>query len=119
MDLSATLGLAFLAGLSIPAGALVSSNAKLRSVCIRHEIDSFVSYFGGGALLAAVALVLIPYGMERAETLHAAALFLAGGIIFWRFDHWMKRILFGTADALLQRRHSLFDFPGYRPRSLA
>ena len=41
--------------------------------------------------MAAVALVLIPYGMERAETLHAAVVFLAGGIIFWRFDHWMKR----------------------------
>lgn len=50
MTLAFTLSLALAAGMSIPAGALVSTRVSLRSICLRHEIDSFVSYFGGGAL---------------------------------------------------------------------
>jgi len=91
MTLPVTLALAFLAGLSIPAGALASSHTRVRSVCMQHEIDSFVSYFGGGALLAAVALVLVPFGMVHAPVWGAASAFLLGGILFWRFSSWMKR----------------------------
>ncbi len=97
MTLSTTLGLALMAGLSIPAGALVSANPTLRAFCFQHEIDSFVSYFGGGALLAAIALVLVPYGMAQASMPLAAAAFLAGGLLFWQLASWMKRR--GTAGA--------------------
>jgi len=89
--LASTLALALLAGLSIPAGALISSNTWLRSICFQHEIDSFVSYFGGGALLAAIALVLVPYGMEHTPVLIAAASFLTGGLVFWQISAWLKR----------------------------
>jgi ZIP family zinc transporter len=43
------LGLALLAGLSIPAGALVSSRPALSDFCDQAELDSFVSYFGGAS----------------------------------------------------------------------
>lgn len=65
LSLEWTLALAWVAGLSIPVGALISSNIALRNACLRIELDSFVSYFGGGALLAAIALVLIPRGIEQ------------------------------------------------------
>jgi ZIP family zinc transporter len=90
MTLTTTLILALLAGLSIPVGALISTNTWFRTTCFEHEIDSFVSYFGGGALLAAIALVLVPFGMEHNDILSAAAAFLAGGVGFWQFGSWMK-----------------------------
>lgn len=86
-----TLFLAWMAGLSIPAGALISSNVPLRNACLRVELDSFVSYFGGGALLAAIALVLIPKGTGQAPVLLVALSFGAGGLVFWQFSAWAKR----------------------------
>ena len=65
LSLASTLSFALVAGMSIPVGALISTNKRLRSYCCQHEIDSYVSYFGGGALLAAIALVLVPYGIEH------------------------------------------------------
>ncbi|WP_022949918.1 ZIP family metal transporter [Methylohalobius crimeensis] len=90
MTLSSSLLLALMAGLSIPLGALASSHLRLRSFCRQREIDSFVAYFGGGALLAAIALVLIPHGMKDASTLSAAWSFFLGGLIFWGINRWVK-----------------------------
>lgn len=91
MTLISTTGLALLAGLSIPLGALVSAHKGLESFCYHHEIDSFVSYFGGGALLAAIALVLVPYGMEHATVPMAAIAFLVGSITFWQLSSRLNR----------------------------
>lgn len=91
MNLELPLLLALAAGMSIPAGALVSSSVTLRSICLRHELDSFVSYFGGGALLAAISLVLLPYGMDQASVSLAAIAFLAGGLAFWQVNARLKR----------------------------
>jgi len=59
MTLAHALLLALMAGMSIPAGAVAASSRKLREWRLKHEFDSFVSYFGGGAPLAAIALVLV------------------------------------------------------------
>ena len=90
MSLTLSLILALAAGLAIPAGALLSSHVALRSLCLQHEIDSFIGYFAGGALLAAIALVLLPYGIEHTSVLGVCLAFLAGGIVFWRLDVWIK-----------------------------
>lgn len=91
MTLALTLSLALIAGMSIPAGALVSSRVSLRSLCRQHDLDSFMSYFGGGALLAAISLVLLPHGMEHVGVLPASTAFLVGGLVFWQFDARLKR----------------------------
>ena len=91
MTLEATLALALAAGLTIPTGALIASGRWLRTFCFEHELDSFVSYFGGGALLAAVALVLVPFGMEHVHVGAAATAFLLGGVVFWQVSAWLKR----------------------------
>jgi len=91
MSLASILALALAAGLSIPAGAILASSTRLRSICLRNEIDSFVSYFGGGALIAAISLVLVPRGLENLSILAAAAAFLVGGLLFWQLDAWVKR----------------------------
>lgn len=101
-----TLGLAWMAGLSIPVGALVSSNIVLRNACLRMELDSFVSYFRGGALLAAIALVLIPRGIEHTSVLSVSIAFGAGGLVFWQFSAWAKR----TRNSTSQFMGMLLDF---------
>lgn len=101
-----TLGLAWMAGLSIPVGALISSNVALRNECLRLELDSFVSYFGGGALLAAIALVLIPRGIEQKSPLFVAIAFAAGGLLFWGFSAWTRR----TRNSASQFMGMLLDF---------
>lgn len=91
MTLASTLLLALAAGVSIPVGAFMSSWVALREFCFKHDIDSFIAYFGGGALLGAIALVLVPYGMENVAVLPAAAAFLIGGIVFWQLNSRLKR----------------------------
>lgn len=83
--------LALAAGLSVPLGALASAHAAFAGFCRRNELDSFVSYFGGGALLAAIALVLIPHGLENASVSVASVSFALGGLAFWRFSVWAER----------------------------
>lgn len=106
MSLELALGLALLAGLSIPAGALVSSTPRLAALCRRRELDSFVSYFGGGALLAAIALVLLPRGMEHSSALLASFAFTLGGLVFWQFSSWATR----TQNTVSQFMGMVLDF---------
>jgi len=105
-ELLPTLGMALGAGLSIPMGALVSSHERLRSRCVQLELDSFVSYFGGGALTAAVALVLVPEGMKDSGVPWAAGSFLLGSVAFWQINGWVKR----RGSSISQLVGMLLDF---------
>ncbi len=91
IPLEFALGLAFLAGLSIPAGALISSRLVLADFCRQKQLDSFVSYFGGGALLAAIALVLVLRGLEDSSIFSTAFAFALGALVFWQFSAWATR----------------------------
>jgi len=91
MTLGLTLALASLAGLSIPVGALIASNVSLKNILLQHEIDSFVSYFGGGALLAAIALILVPHGIAHSSVVPASIAFFVGGLAFWQLSAWVNR----------------------------
>ena len=91
MSLLSALGLALLGGASIPAGALISSIPTWRSFFSDREVDSFITYFGGGALLAAVALVLLPRGVEHSSVLLVSVAFSLGGLVFWRFSVYTQK----------------------------
>ena len=106
LSMAWTLGLAWMAGLSIPAGALISSNVVLRNACLRMKLDSFVSYFVGGALSAAIALVLIPRGIEHVSLFFVGIAFGTGGLVFWQFSAWAKR----TRNPASQFMGMLLDF---------
>lgn len=82
--------LALGAGLAIPLGALLASHIREGHFCRRLELDSFMTYFGGGALLAAITLVLIPRGMEDAPVWVAAPAFALGGLCFLLVDRWTQ-----------------------------
>ncbi|GFE48811.1 divalent cation transporter [Roseobacter cerasinus] len=83
----AAIGLATLAGLSIPVGAsLAIWRVNLLPDWLRSELRHAVIAFGAGALLAAVALVLLPEGSDRLAPGPALLWFCAGGVGFAVID---------------------------------
>ncbi|WP_286261195.1 ZIP family metal transporter [Thalassotalea atypica] len=76
-----------LAGLAMPFGAVIACFEK-----IGEEFRHGVLAFGGGALLSAVALVLVPDSVEALNPLFACIWFLLGGIAFMLLDIYLKKI---------------------------
>jgi ZIP family zinc transporter len=84
------LALAALAGAAIPFGAWLATHGFApgpRTLALQHGIVAF----GAGALLSAVALVLVPEGAERAHPVVVPLIFLAGGAAFAFVDRALAR----------------------------
>jgi zinc transporter, ZIP family len=75
-----------LAGVAIPVGALLSRVEFVRSRWVATEVRHGVTAFGAGALLSAIALVLIPAGMEDLSLVTLGLCFFGGGIVFAWLD---------------------------------
>lgn len=75
--------LALLAGAASPLGAILAradlAHPKLLTPSARH----FIVAFGGGALVSAVALVLVPEGIQQLSVLLVAICFCVGGVFFY------------------------------------
>lgn len=78
--------LTLMAGLAMPLGGLLATVASVRPNWLNEELRHSVTAFGGGALLSAVALVLVPEGIESFSHLAAVSLFLLGGCCFMWID---------------------------------
>ncbi|GAA0361426.1 divalent cation transporter [Bowmanella denitrificans] len=79
--------LALLAGLGIPAGGWLATLGRFRAQWLQREFRHFVIALGGGVLLGAVALVLIPEGLTQLNhSLWAISIFVAGGGCFFCFE---------------------------------
>lgn len=79
------------AGLSVPVGAALAAIENFRPNWLEAELRHSIIAFGGGALLAAVALVLVPDGMEDLPLVGAAVWFSLGGAAFLVLDRWLAR----------------------------
>lgn len=82
---------ATLAGAMIPLGAVIARFESVRSRWLEDELRHSVIAFGGGALFAAVSLVLVPVGIGYLSAFWAAAAFAGGGLAFFWFDRWIAR----------------------------
>lgn len=80
-----------MAGLAIPAGALLASVERIQPRWLEEELRHSIVAFGGGALLSAVALVLVPDGMEALAIGWGAPCFAAGGLTFMALDRWLAK----------------------------
>jgi ZIP family zinc transporter len=89
-DLFDVLLLTFLAGLAIPLGGFISQRFSWPNRLFEAEINHFLVAFGGGALLSAVALVLVPKGMENLTSGYVALCFIGGGVAFMLLDRYQK-----------------------------
>jgi ZIP family zinc transporter len=79
------------AGLAMPLGALIGKYGWSADRNEENEISHTVMAFGGGALLSAVALVLVPDGIEGLDPITASVCFLFGGLLFMGLDILFSR----------------------------
>jgi ZIP family zinc transporter len=101
------------AGACIPIGGLFAYIEKIRPRWLENELRHSVIAFGGGILLAAVALVLVPEGTEYVNhTTLSVIVFLSGGVCFFI----LERILGARRREKPQFTAMLLDFV---PESLA
>ncbi|QDV49665.1 ZIP family metal transporter [Gimesia fumaroli] len=101
-----------LAGITIPIGGFLANIERIRPRWLEQEFRHSIIAFGGGVLLAAVALVLVPVGIEELNPLTASASILCGGVCFMAID----RILATHRNSASQLIAMLLDFV---PESMA
>jgi len=75
-----------LAGLAMPAGAVVATFERIRPSWLEDEFRHSVIAFGGGVLLSAVSLVLVPEGAGMLALPWVVVFFLLGGFAFLLLD---------------------------------
>ena len=80
------------AGLAMALGAVFAYFEKIDNQIIEDELRHGITAFGAGALLSAVALVLVPEGIENLMPLTASIWFITGGICFMLLDIFLKKI---------------------------
>lgn len=78
------------AGACIPLGGLLAYVEKVRPKWLENEFRHSVIAFGGGVLLAAVALVLVPEGTEYINhSSLSVILLLSGGICIFILEYFL------------------------------
>ncbi|VAW57408.1 ZIP zinc transporter family protein [hydrothermal vent metagenome] len=80
------------AGLTMPLGAMIAHFENIKTPSVREEFRHRVMAFGAGALLSAVALVLVPEGIENTHPLIAAICFILGGYGFMFLDIFLYKV---------------------------
>jgi ZIP family zinc transporter len=78
--------LTLMAGIMMPVGAVLASVERIQPRWLETEFRHAVIAFGGGALLAAVALVLIPEGIKDLSVMAVCLWFAGGGLTFMLLD---------------------------------
>ncbi|MFQ5986663.1 MAG: ZIP family metal transporter [Thermoplasmata archaeon] len=85
-ELTTLLILSSLAGAAIPVGGLFAYREHLKVGPFRMGILHFLVAFGGGVVLSAVALVLVPLGLEAVTLPEAVVSFSMGALVFLAID---------------------------------
>ena len=92
-ELQLVLVYALLSGSTVFLGGLLSHyfGTHVKFGLIKAEIVHSSIAFGGGILMAAVALVLIPEGMQALSLVPMAICFLVGAITIFFIDRYIER----------------------------
>lgn len=80
------IGLTLMAGIAMPIGAALASVENIQPNWLKAEFRHSVIAFGAGALLAAIALVLVPEGSHKLNIIPAIFCFASGGLAFMALD---------------------------------
>ena len=93
MDGVATVAaLTLMAGAAMPAGAILARVDSIHPEWLNTETRHGIIAFGGGALLSAIPLVLVPEAIESLSIGAAAFSFVSGGIAFLALDVFLDRV---------------------------
>jgi len=90
-NLGTAIALTLLAGLAMPLGGFIASREHIQNDWLEQEFRHGVMAFGAGALLAAVALVLVPEGRAVLSIPAVLVSFMGGGLVFMQLDRWLAR----------------------------
>ena len=75
------------AGACIPLGGLLARIERIRPGWLEEELRHFIIAFGGGVLVSAVALVLIPEGMTLLDNAPETSIYvILGGLAFFLIE---------------------------------
>ncbi len=85
-QLTTVIGLTLLAGFAMPVGAAIASIERIKPRWLEEEFRHSLIAFGGGALLSAVAFVLVPDGIIYLKPAFATFFFCGGGLAFMGLD---------------------------------
>jgi zinc transporter, ZIP family len=83
-EIAAILFFTMAAGACIPLGGFIASFERIRARWLEQELRHFLIALGGGILLGAVAVVLVPEGFASMQgSMWAIPIVLAGGFAFF------------------------------------
>lgn len=85
------LTVATIAGLAMPAGAILSTYKGIQPKWLEKELRHGILALGAGALISAVGLVLVPEGVKDVSVLGALMCFIAGALAFMALDIYLAR----------------------------
>jgi len=89
-EISTLIILTAAAGFCIPLGGVVASFEHIRPYWLERELRHFVLAFGGGILLGAVAMVLVPQGLESmANSMLSIPIMLLGAVVFFVIERFL------------------------------
>ncbi|MBI1906934.1 MAG: divalent cation transporter [Rhodocyclales bacterium] len=78
------------AGACIPLGGLLACHERIHPAWLETEFRHFIIAFGGGILVAAVALVLVPDGMAYVDhSMLGVLVFVGGGAVFFALERFL------------------------------
>lgn len=82
-----------LAGITVFIGGLLAKffDHHIKETPVKYQIIHTLMSFGAGIILSAIALVLIPKGMEELEVLPMAVSFAAGVAVFVAIDIYLAK----------------------------
>lgn len=81
------------AGITVFIGGLLANyfNHHIKESPVKYEIIHTLMSFGAGIILSALALVLIPKGMEELELIPMTTSFLIGALLFMFIDKYLAK----------------------------
>jgi hypothetical protein len=97
------------AGACVPSGGLLAYKEKIRPEWLENEFRHFVIALGGGILIAAVALVLVPQGVEYVNyPILSVFILLTGGVCFFVIERFLgarrrETAIYSNASGLFSR----------------
>ncbi len=107
-DLIKIIGYSFFSGITVFLGGLLSRlfERYIRDGIVKEELIHTSVAFGGGIIVAAVAFVLVPKGLNELSLTPVVIMFLSGAISFFFLDRFIET----KGGAISQLLAMLLDF---------